>query len=198
MKKILMLVACFSMAIGYSLQVWAGGIGNRTNWSVEYVRTLNRNAATDSADAVAYNPAGVMKMGDGLYGNLSIHMIDKNYSNKVNGQDLDSREPSYIPGLFAIYKQKRWAAMAALSNYGGGGKVDFSDGNWTTQKAGLGIISQANAQLNAAAALLPVPPSLLYYADITAQQLKAESLYLGYTFGGAFKINETISVSCLG
>jgi long-chain fatty acid transport protein len=178
-----------------SLSVLAGGIDNRTNWSVEYVRTLNRNAATDSADAVAYNPAGVMKMGDGLYGNLSVHMIDKNYSNNVNGQDLDSRKPSYIPGLFALYKQERWAVMAALSNYGGGGKVDFDNGSWTTQKAGLGIISQANAQLDAAAALLPVPPALLYYTAITDQILKAESLYLGYTFGGALKINKMISVS---
>ena len=66
MKKILSLAACFSMAIGYSLQLWAGGIDNKTNWSVEYLRILNRNAATDSADAVAYNPAGVMKMDEGL------------------------------------------------------------------------------------------------------------------------------------
>ena len=42
--------------------VYAGGIDTKSNLSADYVRTLNRNAATDAADAVVYNPAGVMKL----------------------------------------------------------------------------------------------------------------------------------------
>jgi hypothetical protein len=37
MKKIMILTACFSIVIGCSFQVWAGGIDNKTNWSVEYI-----------------------------------------------------------------------------------------------------------------------------------------------------------------
>ena len=45
--------------------LWASGIDNKTNWSVDYLRSLNRNAATDYADIVAYNPAGKTLMDDG-------------------------------------------------------------------------------------------------------------------------------------
>ncbi len=61
--------------------LWAGGADNKTNWSAEYIGILNRNAATDAADIVMYNPAGVMKMQNGLYGNLSAHFIAKEYNN---------------------------------------------------------------------------------------------------------------------
>jgi long-chain fatty acid transport protein len=174
---------------------WAGGIDNKTNWSAEYLRTWNRNASTDSADIVAYNPAGVTKMDNGLYGNLSLQYAGKDYTNTIDGDELDQSEPSYIPSLFGVYKQERWAAMIAFSNYGGGGSVDYGDGSWTTQQAGLGIIGAANSQLDLAAPLLPFPPSFFYYADITDQNVEGESMYLGYSFGGAYKINDIFSVA---
>jgi len=72
--------------------VWAGGADNKTNWSAEYIRTLNRNAATDAADIVMYNPAGVMMMEDGLYGNISAHYIAKDYNNKITGLGYDKED----------------------------------------------------------------------------------------------------------
>ena len=88
--------------------VFAGGVENLHNFSAEYVRTFNRNAATDSADAVVYNPAGTMQMADGSYVNLSLQYLDKDYKNIVtgtaNGQDgtLSQGESSLIPGLFGL------------------------------------------------------------------------------------------------
>ena len=38
--------------------VMAGGIINKNNQSADYMRTLNRAAATDYADIAVYNPAG--------------------------------------------------------------------------------------------------------------------------------------------
>ncbi|MEJ2098278.1 MAG: hypothetical protein P8Y38_14460 [Deltaproteobacteria bacterium] len=190
MRKLFTLSVCGAMVFLWVAAVWAGGIDNKTNWSVEYVRTLNRNAATDYADIVAYNPAGVIQMDDGMYGNISVHYIDKDYSNTIAGDESESTEPSYIPGVFALYKQDRWAAMFAFSNYGGGGKVEYDDGTWLSQQAGLGIIAAANSQLGAGGL-----PSTYYYTDISNQKIKAESMYLGYTLGGAYKINDMFSVS---
>jgi long-chain fatty acid transport protein len=177
---------------------WAGGYDNRTNWSAEYIRTWNRNATTDSADGVLYNPAGMTKMDDGMYANLSLQYVDKNAVNTVDGDEMTSREPSYIPSLFALYKKDRWAAMFSVSNFGGGGSVDFQDGSWTSQQAGLGIISNANALLDANAATLALfglTPAMVYYSSILSQQIEAESMYLGYLVGGAYKINDVFSAS---
>ena len=100
MKKFnfLLYVLIFSLT-GASI-LWAGGADNKTNWSAEYIRTLNRNAATDSADIVMYNPAGVMEMADGLYANISGQYLFKDYNNKINGNDFDQDEPSIVPGIF--------------------------------------------------------------------------------------------------
>jgi long-chain fatty acid transport protein len=186
MKKLLVVLCVAGFIVSLASPLMAGGIDSKTNWSVEYIRTLNRNAATDSADIAAYNPAGIMKMEDGFYGNLSVHYIDKNYTNDVGGSGQDSQEPSYVPGMFAIYKQDRWAGFFAFTITGGGGYVDFSKGNYTTEAAG--------ALLNANFLTQP-PISLPTPATITSQRMEAESFYYGFTFGGAYKINDMYSVS---
>ena len=189
MKKFLIFLCVVGLIVSSASPLLAGGIDSKTNWSAEYIRTLNRNAATDSADIAAYNPAGVMKMEDGIYGNLSVQYIDKDYTNDVGGTDFDSNEPSFVPGLFGIYKQDRWAAFAAVTNTGGGGYVDYSEGNYTTEVGG--------ALLNALFLMQP-PPSgigLPTPATITSARMEAESFYRSYTIGGAYKINAMFSVS---
>jgi long-chain fatty acid transport protein len=179
MKKLLVFLCVAGLIAASASPLFAGGIENKTNWSAEYIRTLNRNAATDSADIVMYNPAGVMKMGDGFYGNLSVQYILKDYTNNIDGVDFDSDEPSFIPGLFLLYKQDRWAGFFGLSNVVGGGKVEFENGDATTYALGNLILQ----------GLPPVGYS------INSQELEGEHIGLGYTFGGAFKINDMFSVS---
>ncbi|MBW1744497.1 MAG: hypothetical protein JRJ47_13875, partial [Deltaproteobacteria bacterium] len=70
MKRFLAFLCVSALVFCLTSPVMAGGIDNKHNFSAEYIRTLNRNAATDSADATVYNPAGVVRMEDGLYGNL--------------------------------------------------------------------------------------------------------------------------------
>ena len=190
MKKLFVFLCVAGLIAASASPLFAGGIDNKTNWSAEYIRTLNRNAATDSADIVMYNPAGVMKMDDGLYGNLSVQYILKDYTNNINGQDFDSDEPSFIPGLFLLYKQDRWAGFFGLSNVVGGGKVEFEQGDATTSALGMGVLYGANAKLAAGG----VPPAY-WYSGISNQNLEAEQVGLGYTFGGSFKINDMFSVS---
>jgi len=190
MKKLMVVFCVVAIASFWASAVWAGGAVNKTNWSAEYIRTLNRNAATDSADIVMYNPAGVMMMEDGFYGNISAHYIAKDYNNKINGMDLDQDKPSIVPGVFAVYKSGPWAGFFGFSNVTGGGKVEFDKGNATTSTLALGIIQGANRLLSLGGA-----PESLYYTTITSQNLKAEHTGLGYTFGGAYKFNDMFSVS---
>ncbi|MBC8208460.1 MAG: outer membrane protein transport protein [Desulfobulbaceae bacterium] len=181
MKKIFSVAAvailCQTVGVTSSL---AGAIDNLHNYSAEYIRTLNRNAATDSADIVAYNPAGVMAMDDGSYVNLSLQYLDKDYENILtglpNGQDgtLTQDEPSIIPGFFALHKKEKWAAFAAVTVPAGGGKVDFEEGSATLQLLNLSIFGG-----------LP----------LTAQQSEGEEVYVGVTLGGAYQLNDDLSVS---
>ena len=190
MKKLFVFLCVIGLILSVTSPLFGGGADNKTNWSVEYIRTLNRNAATDSADIVMYNPAGVMKMEDGLYGNVSAHYILKDYNNKIDGVDFDQDEPSVVPGLFAVFKQDRWSGFFGLSNVVGGGEVKFDKGNLTTHTIAWGIGADANAGLGG---MLGTP--LFNYTEVTNQKLDGEQIGLGYTFGGAFKINEMFSIS---
>lgn len=175
MKKLLAFLGMVSLIFFSSSPVMAGGIDNKTNCSAEYVRTLNRNASTEGADIVSYNPAGTVKYQDGLYGNLSLHYIKKEYNNKINNVDRDSDEPSIIPGVYGIYKKGRWALFGGISNYGGGGYVEFSKGNQTTNEYKYALV-----------------PLALGTGD---ESLRAESYYIGYMLGGAYQINDVWAVS---
>ena len=199
MRKFLVFLCVVGLTVSSASPLFAGGIVNKQNFSVEYLRTFSRNAATDAADVVVFNPAGVMKMENGAYGNLGIFSAAKDYNNEILGTDHDSDEPSIIPGLFALYKQDKWAGFFAFTIPGGGGMVDFKDGNARTYELGNGLIANANSQLDAAApilALLGIPdPSLVYYSAITNQSLEADSFYYGFTLGGSYAINDKVAVA---
>ena len=184
MKKFLVCLCVAGLMVSSASFLFAGNVDHLSNLSAEYMRTLNRNAATDSADAVVYNPAGVMEMENGIYGSFSIQYVDKDYDNKVNGDKLSQDEPSIIPSLFGIYKKDRWAAFAAFTVPHGGGEVDYKDGNATTRIGGWSIINQINTITG-----------FELYDTIKNEHYKAESYYLGFTLGGAYKINDMVSVS---
>ena len=154
----------------------AGGIDNKQNFSAEYLRTFSRNAATDAADVIVYNPAGVMKMEDGGYVNLGIFYALKDYSNTIGGTEYESDVPSTIPGLFALYKADKWAAFAAFTIPAGGGTVEYNEGDATTFAIAQGLLA-------------------LGFSTINSMNLEADSFYYGYTLGGAYEVNDMVSVS---
>ena len=176
MKKFLVSLCVAGLMVSSTSILFAGGIENKHNWSAEYARTLNRNAATDSADAVVYNPAGVMRMEDGFYVNLTGQYVIKDYSNTFAGTEYDTDEPDFIPSLFTLYKKNKWAAYGAVTVVVAGGQVDYKDGNTTTFMLGQGLTSVLGGSL----------------AD---HHLKGESYFIGYTLGGAYAINDVVSVS---
>ena len=187
MKKILLCAAGMLLPFFLVSAAQAGAIDNKTNWSAEYVRTLNRNAATDFADIAAYNPAGTVKLHEGFTVNGSVQYLSKDYENNITiapgtTLGLESDEPSYIPGIFAVYNKKRFSIFGAFSNVGGGGKVDFSQGDASTLKIASSLLG------------LPLCGGSTC-VNLGSQQLSAESYYLGYTLGGAYAFNDMVSIS---
>ena len=169
----------------------AGGIINKQNQSADYMRTLNRNAATDYADIAVYNPAGIMQMEDGFYGKLDVMYFAKDYSNDVPGYgELEQDEPSIIPGVFTIYKKKKWAGFFAFTIPAGGGELDYKDGNARTVALAEGVRDMANSQFPAGT------PSNFLYSQIDPGNLKVkQSTVYGFTLGGSYAINDMWSLA---
>jgi long-chain fatty acid transport protein len=194
MKKVLMFGGGMALSFVLISTAYGGAIDNKTNWSAEYIRTLNRNAATDYADIAAYNPAGTVKLADGLIINGSIQFLSKKYENNVTlgpstVLNLESDEPSFIPGIFGVYNKGKWSIFGAFSNYGGGGKVDFNDGDFTTTQLGFLVAGMSLPLCNGGACVNFNP------TDLTGQQINAESHYLGYTLGAGYEVNDMLSLS---
>jgi long-chain fatty acid transport protein len=187
MKKVffVLLIACLFFISGQ--YILAGGVDNRSNYSGEYVRTLTRNAATDSLDAIAYNPAGIMKMEDGFQSNLSIHYVFKDYTNTVDGIASKQDTPSFVPALFGLYKDDMWAGFFSFTIPAGGGEVDYENGNASTRISAISLRNRLNQLAGAA-----------IYGDTANEKLNAEGFYYGLTAGAAYKINNAVSVSIAG
>jgi len=198
MKKVLLCVGGLALSCTMAATAFAGAVDNKTNWSAEYIRTLNRNAATDYADIAAYNPAGTVKLEKGFIVNGSVQFLSKNYKNIINGVEFESDKGSYLPGVFGVYNTGKWSLFASSTVVGGGGKVDFSQGNVTTFS--IGTLMSATADRTVDAMVQggggPAAPLGTYYANnLTVQKLDAESYYLGFSLGGAYSINDRVSVS---
>lgn len=180
MKKLFsVLVGFVGLVIISATTVTAGGIVNKQSLSVEYLRTFSRNGATDAADIVYYNPAGVMKMADGVYINTGLLYTAKDYSNRVSGTTYETDTPSIAPAVYALYKKNKWAGFFGFNIPGGGGKVDYDDGNARTFVLAQGIIAS------------PLTP----FDTIERMKLKADSYYYGPFIGCAYAVNDMFSIS---
>lgn len=129
MRKFVPFLCVFGLMLLVASPLYAGAIVNKSNQSADYFRTLNRNAGTDYADIIVFNPAGTSKMEDGGYLKLDVMYITKDYSNTISSAvppgtigELTSDEPSTLPGFFAMYKQGKWAGFFAFTIPGGGVK----------------------------------------------------------------------------
>jgi long-chain fatty acid transport protein len=169
-----------------SAPAFAGGIINKANHSADYIRTLNRYAATDRADIAAYNPAGIMAMDNGTYAKADLMYFAKDYSNTVPGfGKLDQEEPSIIPTMFLVHKQDRWAGFFTFTIPAGGGVLDFQEGSARTVALAQGVMAGANAQL---------PGTTYDYDQISDMSLKiSQSTVYGFTVGGSVAATDKVS-----
>ena len=177
-KKYRLVIPCLAVSF-FAQSAFADGIVNKQSLSVDYARSFTRHAATDYADIVVYNPAGVMKIENGNYVKLDFVTVNKNYTNTVPGMgEFDQDDTlSIIPSFFALYKQNKWAIFFAFTIPGGGGIVDYTKGNATTVQVSGALLASSQ------------------YTTIEDMSLDAKSYYTGYTLGGAYAINDIWSFS---
>ena len=179
MKKLMSSCGMAFLMVFIASPLFAGGAENKHNFSAEYIRTLNRNAAVDSADAVVYNPAGTVRMEDGFYLNLSGQYAMKEYANTYQGARYEDDAPKIIPGAFLLYKRQNWAAFGAFTVVSGGGEVEYEDGTVTTAALARNIILGSGGA----------------YTTVHDQYLEGASYAFGYTLGGSYAFNDVLSVA---
>jgi long-chain fatty acid transport protein len=184
MKKGLVLLCMLGLVLS-STALFAGSIDYLSNQSAEYLMTLNRNAGTDAADIVSYNPAGTVFLPkNGLYLNFSTQYLFKPYEQDFMGKTYKQDEPSIIPNLFAVYKKDAWAGFLSFNVTAGGGKLDWDKGDAKTAGLIMGTARGAAERGGGTGA-----------TTINSQSIEASSQYIGITPGVAYKINDKASVS---
>lgn len=115
--------------------VSAGNIDILGIRSAEYLMELSRNAVTDCADAVTYNPAGLAFLEDGIHLNFGAQYIGKDYT--ITGTFVGTTEETetsttkptpFIPNFYAVYKSGNLAAFGGFNVPAGGGSLEYEDG----------------------------------------------------------------------
>jgi len=128
----LLLSGVLAMGIGLAQ---AGNIDILGIRSAEYLMELSRNAVTDCADGVTYNPAGLAFMNEGIHLNFSGQYIGKDYTiagtllGTTSETELSTDKPTpFIPNFYAVYKSGKLAAFGGFTIPAGGGSVDYTEG----------------------------------------------------------------------
>jgi long-subunit fatty acid transport protein len=123
-------LALFAAAGG----VFASNLDYATNNSPEFFRNpAGRLSAQDSADIAANNPAGTVRMGDGLFVNVSNHTIIKKYTieDRQTGKEYESNKPDlFVPNMFVVFNpaNSRFSLWSHVGIIGGGGALYYPDG----------------------------------------------------------------------
>jgi long-chain fatty acid transport protein len=186
MRKLLTFVT--SLFITGSLL--AGGLVTNNNHSAMFTRLQNRNAST-GIDAVYFNPAGLTKLGNGLFVSVNNQTITQTQTVNSNYQFLSGTPRKYVgdvsapifPGVYVVYNTGKLSFSAGFNPIGGGGGAKY--------KTGLPSFEMPIAD---------IPPSLSSQGISTTQYsadiyFKGSSAYLGYQANVGYKINDKISVA---
>ncbi|MDB5106426.1 MAG: rane protein involved in aromatic hydrocarbon degradation [Fibrobacteres bacterium] len=166
-----------ALTLAFAPGIRAGSVDNRNNNSADYIRSVSRNAATDGGDVAIYNPAGTVRLQDGLLVSLNNQTVAKYNRHKLIKPDVGYESnivsPLYPTG-FAVYKRDNWAAFGGFSFPGGGGELDYAEGSAT---------------------VFPIQTNLQSRNPPQDADAYLRSLYYGGTVGGAYAISEKYSVS---
>jgi long-chain fatty acid transport protein len=189
MRKFLTFFA--SMLITGSLL--AGGLVTNTNQSAAWVRLPSRNASV-GIDAVYYNPAGLMKLENGLHVSVSNQSIlqtrtIKNYYSGPGGS-YGLNQHTYkgtvnaplFPSIYAVYKLDKLAFSFGFNPIGGGGGAEFKKGLPSFEMTPSDLVPLLAASQGADA----------YKLDA---YFKGSSTFMGYQGNVSYKINDMISVA---
>ncbi|MBN2161183.1 MAG: hypothetical protein JW807_17480 [Spirochaetes bacterium] len=187
MKKIQILLIIPFVVIA-AAAAHASGVDILSHQSAEFFGGLSRNASTDSADIVFYNPAGAAFMNDGLYLNASLQGIMSDYGNTYEWTRYSTTEPVFMPSLIVLYKKNRWAANLSFNASGGLGTVDYANGiGYIKNQIEITALLMNGLANSALGGVTPIP--------LLKQSFNASSAVFSLAAGGAYRINDMFSVA---
>ena len=185
-KVILLTLLCL-----FSVTVVKAQMDNLSNMSSKWIASPARYAATDEADIVNYNPAGVVHLSDGFHLNLSNqtlirkpkHTFNLGAGDQTYGQD--GIDP-FLPNMYMAYKKNKWAVSSGLYISGGGATVNYPEGSINITLLGYKLLNGINAASGAK------------YQALSDQHLKASSYYLTIPLQFAYAVNDQWSFAVGG
>ncbi|MDR1517461.1 MAG: aromatic hydrocarbon degradation protein [Dysgonamonadaceae bacterium] len=189
---------CSLIALFLSPLSFAGGILTNTNQSARFIRLVALDGFT-TVDAAYYNPAGLVKLGDGFHfaftnqSAFQTRTINANfhpfagYGDNATKEFRGNASAPIIPSIQAAYKTGNWVLSGNLSVAGGGGKATFNKGlpSFESQVALLPVMLQSFATQN------QLPVSVNKYS--VQSYMTGSSYIYGLQMGGSYKINEMFS-----
>jgi len=198
MKRAVLFIAVLVAVCLVSTDLLAN-IDNLSNMSVEWMRTANRNAATDRADIVVYNPGGITELPDGVAINIGNQSMRREPKHSYNAGmeksfEQDGDDP-FLPNVYAAYNKNDWALWGGFYIPGGGAVVDYPTGSFTTNVLIPGSIAQKVAGDSGGAL---TRNDVFATLSTSGESLEAESMYLTFTLGGTYKFNDMVSVALGG
>ncbi len=190
MKKLTLFAALFMLF----QMAFAGGILTNSNQSAQFVRLLSRNAST-TFDAVYFNPAGLMKMDNGLY--FAVHNQSLYQTRTItttaplnNKEFIGDVAAPVFPTAFAIYKMDNIAFSVGFGPNGGGGSADYKTGLPSFEGQVANSINGALVPAMAGLSALGYNVQPGYGVDIS---FEGTSVFWGIQGGVSAKINDIIS-----
>ena len=205
--------AAISAFFALGALAFAGGVDTKSNQSTGYLRNPSRNTENKRAEAALYNIAGTAFLNDGLYLNLGDQLIFKRYTNELNGEEYVDKSLVYaFPNFEAVYKSGKLAFFGSFAVYGGGGKLEYTDGSAMTYglfaKGALTAKAKAETALAnyqteedatkkakfAASAQKYDTIATALQSAMTDHELSVYSAVFGEQLGIGFDINEKIGV----
>jgi len=180
MKRRISAVLTILSSIALATSAGATLIENNTNLSAEWTRMPARVAATDSVDTILYNPAGTIRLGEGTWIMAGNQILPKEYSHTKDGVTHKTTTlTTVVPDFFVLKNGKRWSGFTGFGVIGGGGSLEYDNGIIASSAKALG---KTTGELLTGTAL---PEEVM-------------SVWMGAYAGGAFAVNDTLSISLTG
>ena len=207
-------MACLSLLTTMALAAQAGGTLTNTNQNIHFLRNIARDGAI-GIDGVYSNPAGVIFLGEGFH-------LSLNLQNARQTRTIDSRFPLFvfnaenpgneshhfkgnadapiIPSVQAAWNKGRWSWQFGFAITGGGGKCQFDDGLGSFERIVSGIPALAAPSVNklyqqlAAAGIPGMGNHAMGNSYAYDSYMRGRQYYYGFTLGGAYKLNDNLSV----
>ena len=188
--RILVTLVLVTLCVGITS---ASNIDYLTNRSVNYFRNFARNPATDGADLVSYNPAGLVFLDEGFHISFGNQFLLKDYTieavpfwDTTSVETYESTEPSLLlPDFYAVYRTGDWALFGAFTVPAGGGSLDYKEGLYAFSLLESGYQQAINM-------------SPYYFAIMSEGNIKATSQYLAGTVGASFAASDMFSFALAG